>query len=91
MQKLIKKRVIHRIKILKGLLNNLEYSIEREEYCTDLLNKSLAIQEAIKSLDALILENHLKTHVKDQIKSKQGQERVVRELLQIYKLSRRKK
>lgn len=52
-----------RINIIKGQLNGLLKMIEDDEYCIDLLNQSLAIQNSIKSLDAVLFERHLKMHV----------------------------
>lgn len=72
-----------RINIIKGQLNGLLKMIEEDEYCIDLLNQSLAIQNSIKSLDAIIFEKHLKTHVVDQFQDKQ--DKAVEELLGLFK------
>lgn len=76
----IKKRALHRSKILHGQFNGLEKAIENEDYCIDILTQSLAIQKSLRSLNKLILENHLKTHVK--VKGK-----AIEELLDLYELS----
>lgn len=52
-----------RINIIKGQLDGLQKMIENDEYCIDLLNQSLAIQNSLKSLDVVIFERHLATHV----------------------------
>lgn len=83
----LKKRAIHRAKILKGQLEGLTKAIDAEEYCTDLLRLSLSIQRSLKSLDALLLENHLKTHVRHQMRQKGEDARAVRELVEVYTLS----
>lgn len=72
-----------RINIIKGQLDGLLKMIEEDEYCIDLLNQSLAIQNSIKSLDALIFEKHLKTHVVDQFKNQR--DKAVEELLRLFK------
>jgi CsoR family transcriptional regulator, copper-sensing transcriptional repressor len=84
----LKKRAIHRSRILQGQLQGLEKMIEKEEYCIDILTQSLAIQKSLASLDKLILENHLNTHVKDQLagKGKKSAEETVEELLNLYEL-----
>ena len=85
----IKKRAIHRSRILQGQLKGLEKMIEKEEYCMDIITQSLAIQKSLASLDKLILENHLKTHIKDKFSSgnnKQNSE-AVGELLNLYELT----
>ena len=83
----IKKRAVHRAKIIQGQLVGLAKAIESETYCTDLLLQSLSIQRSLKSLDALLLENHLKSHVATQIQEKDGLDRVVQELIKVYQLS----
>jgi CsoR family transcriptional regulator, copper-sensing transcriptional repressor len=74
-----------RINIIKGQLNGLLKMIAKDEYCIDLLNQSLAIQNSLKSLDALILERHLRIHVADQFKTKK--ETAVNELIKVFKRS----
>ena len=68
---------------MKGLTK----AIEEEQYCVDLLLQSLSIQESLKSLNRLLLENHLKTHVKHQLQKKDEEERAVKELIRIFSLS----
>ncbi len=55
----------------------------------DTLTQSLAIQKSLKSLDKLVLENHLRTHVKKGIKegSEKDSEKVISEMLDIYELT----
>ncbi len=62
----VKEQSTKRINIIKGQLDGLLKMIENDEYCIDLLNQSLAIQNSIKSLDATLFERHLKTHVLEQ-------------------------
>ena len=83
----LKKRAIHRAKIIRGQLGGLIKAMEKEIYCTELLEQSLSIQRSIKSLDTFILENHLRTHVKHQMQHKGEEEKAVKELIKIYTLS----
>lgn len=76
----IKKRALHRSKIIEGQIKGLIKAVENEDYCVDLLSQSLSIQKALKSFDRLILENHLRMHVK-------ANEKSIKELLKIYTLS----
>jgi DNA-binding FrmR family transcriptional regulator len=62
----IKEKAQKRINIIKGQLDGLQKMIEKDEYCIDLLNQSLAIQNSLKSLDGVLLERHLSTHVAHQ-------------------------
>ncbi|PZR03516.1 MAG: hypothetical protein DI536_35910 [Archangium gephyra] len=59
----LKRRALHRTKILAGQLRGLERMIDEEQYCVDILTQSRAIQRSLRSLDRLIVENHLRTHV----------------------------
>ncbi len=81
----LKKRAVHRAKILKGQLEGLIKAIEQEVYCPKLLEQSLSIQRSLKSLDALLLENHLRTHVKHQLAHQE--KRTIKELVDLYILS----
>lgn len=62
----IKVQAQKRINIIKGQVDGLQKMIEDDKYCIDLLNQSLAIQNSLKSLDVVLYERHIKTHVKDQ-------------------------
>ena len=85
----IKKRATHRSKIIEGQFKGLQKAIENEEYCMDILTQSLAIQKSLASLNKLILENHLRTHVTDMMSSNESdqQEKAVEELLNLYELN----
>ncbi len=84
----IKKRALHRTRILAGQLRGLEKMIESEDYCLDILTQSLAIQKSLGSLNKLLVENHLRTHVSEQFEAGgEERERAVEELLRVFELS----
>lgn len=85
----IKRRALHRSKILQGQLKGLEKMIDKEDYCMDIITQSLAIQKSLSSLNKLIVENHLRTHVKDNLSSanEKKQAQSIEELLELYKLT----
>ncbi|MEK7117136.1 MAG: metal-sensitive transcriptional regulator [Patescibacteria group bacterium] len=83
----LKRRALHRAKIIRGQLDGLVKAIEKETYCTDLLGQSLSIQRSLKSLDAFLLENHLRSHVKHQMQNKNEREKAIGELIKVYTLS----
>lgn len=64
--------------------------IENEEYCMDIITQSLAIQKSISSLNKLIIENHLKTHISENMASKNPKSRAaaLTELLDLYELDK---
>lgn len=88
----IKKRAVHRSKIINGQIKALVEAIESEEYCVDIMTQSLAIQQSLRSLNKLVLENHLDTHVRDGIGdgSKKDQDKIIAELLHIYELTNKR-
>ena len=85
----IKKDAIRRMKIIQGQVNKILLMIEGEEYCPDVLTQSLAAQNALKQVDAKLLEGHLKTCVKTQMQ-KGKVDKSVEELLHIFKLTKKK-
>ena len=70
-------------------MRGVQKMIENEEYCMDILAQSLAIQKSIGSLNKLILENHVRTHVKEGLgsASEKDQEKAIGELLSLYELT----
>ncbi len=70
-------------------MRGVQKMIENEDYCMDILTQSLAIQKSIGSLNKLILENHVRTHIKDSLVSstEAEQDKAVEELLALYELS----
>lgn len=71
-------------------MNGLLRMVEDDKYCVDIITQSSAIKEALSGVEHLILENHLSTHVLEQIRD--GQEKkAVNEILKVYKLAQKKK
>lgn len=79
----VKEQAQKRINIIMGQLMGLQKMIDNDEYCIDLLNQSLAIQNSLRSLDAVLFERHLKTHVVHQFANKE--EKAVSELITLFK------
>lgn len=89
MKHVIKKKALRRLKILEGQIRGLQRMVEEEVYCIDILTQSSAVKEALSGIEDLILENHLSTHVIEQVKAGKGA-RPAKEILEIYKLAKRK-
>lgn len=92
MTKTYKQRASQRSKIIEGQFKGLVEAIENDKYCMDILTQSLAIQQSLRSLNKLVLENHLNTHVKHGLsegdeKTKQS---IIDELSQLYHLTNSK-
>lgn len=72
-----------RINIIKGQLDGLQKMIDTDEYCIDLLNQSLAIQNSLRSLDAVLFKRHLAIHVTHQFHNEE--EKAIEELVTLFK------
>ena len=85
----IKKRASHRTKIIEGQIKGLQKMIDNEQYCMDILTQSLAIQKSLASLNKLIVENHITTHITDMLSSSDEKEqtKALEELLNLYELN----
>jgi DNA-binding FrmR family transcriptional regulator len=86
----IKKRALHRTRILEGQLRGVEKMIEAEDYCVDIITQTLAIQKSLTSLNKLLVENHLRTHVTEMFEEGGSRaDAAVAELLTVYELQNR--
>ena len=86
----LKKKAQRRLSLIKGQISGLIKMVDEERYCVDIITQSSAVKEALSGVEDLILENHLSTHVIEQMRS--GKEKkVADEILKIYKLAQKKK
>lgn len=83
----LKKKTIHRAKIIRGQLDGLVKAIEAEKYCVNLMTQSRSIQLSLKSMDRLLLANHLSSHVKHMLNDKKQESKAIKELVDLYALS----
>jgi len=72
-----KERIIHRLKITQGHLKKVQDMVEGDEYCINIIHQSQAIQKALKEIDHLVLEEHLKGCVSDAIKAGKSEDAVL--------------
>lgn len=86
----IKRRALHRTKILQGQIKGIEKMIADEDYCMDIITQTLAVQNSLSSLNKLMVENHLRTHVSNKLSSsdEQLQTEAINELISLYELTR---
>ena len=89
MDKAIQKKAVRRLRIAAGQVKGLEKMVSEGKYCIDIINQSLAIKQALSSVEDLILENHLRTHVVMQMKHHK-ESKAIKEILSVYKLSKKK-
>ena len=77
-------KTLHRLKIARGHLDKVIDMVEKDSYCIDVVHQSIAVQTALKKVDELILENHLKTCVADNIR-KGDAENAIKEVMEVLK------
>lgn len=85
----IKTRAVRRLKIIEGQVRGLQKMVEGDTYCIDIIAQASAVKEALSSVEDVLLENHLSTHVAEQMKSGKDAQ-AVEEILRVYKLKRKK-
>ncbi|MFA7216387.1 MAG: metal-sensitive transcriptional regulator [Candidatus Paceibacterota bacterium] len=85
----IKKQLVNRLKRIEGQVRGLEQMVLNDKYCIDIITQSNAVRKALLGVENIVLENHLSTHVIDQIKQKE-EDRAIKEILKVYKLSNNK-
>lgn len=76
-----------RIKKIEGQIRGISKMIEKRDYCMNIMQQIAAVNGALKSLNAILLENHLNTCVKDAMQSdnKKQIEIKIKELVDIYR------
>lgn len=89
-QKDTQKRILHRLKIARGHLDKVIKMAEEQEYCINVIHQNQAVQSALHEVDTLLLDNHLKTCVVENIK-KGDAESSINELMEVFKRSNGKK
>ncbi|MEK7187267.1 MAG: metal-sensitive transcriptional regulator [Patescibacteria group bacterium] len=89
MRKDVKNKLASRLHRIEGQVRGLERMVDEEKYCIDIITQSSAIKEALSSVEDLLLENHLTTHVVEQMKSGK-EDQAMKEIMKVYKRSKKK-
>ena len=74
-----KKDLMNRLKRIEGQVRGVEGMLENGAYCTDILMQVSAITSALNSFNKVLLGNHVKTCVAENIRS--GNDEVIDELV----------
>ncbi len=77
------KDMINRLSRIEGQIRGIKGMVEKNVYCTDILIQVAAVNSALHSFNRVLLENHIKTCVTQDIKN--GKEETVDELIQTLK------
>jgi CsoR family transcriptional regulator, copper-sensing transcriptional repressor len=76
----IKQDIVVRLNRVEGQIRGISKMVAEDTYCDSVLNQITSAEAALKAVRMLLLENHIKTCVVEQIT--QGKDSVVDELLQ---------
>ena len=73
------KDLINRLNRIEGQIRGIKGMVEKDAYCPDIITQVAAANAALNSINKVLLANHIKTCVTDDIKS--GKEGTVDELV----------
>ena len=73
------KDLIHRLNRIEGQIRGIKGMVEEDIYCTDILVQVSAVKAAMDGFSKVLLANHIKTCVTEDIKA--GKEETVDELV----------
>lgn len=75
------KDLMNRLSRIEGQVRGVKAMIERNAYCTDIITQVSAINSALNSFNKVLLANHIKTCVTQDIKD--GNDETVDELVTV--------
>ena len=73
------KKLIHRLNRIEGQIRGIRGMVERNAYCTDILTQVSAANAALNSFTKVLLANHIKTCVAQDIRD--GKDETIDELV----------
>lgn len=74
-----KRDLMNRLKRIEGQVRGVEGMLENDAYCTDILMQVSAITSALNSFNKVLLANHMRTCVADNIR--EGNDEIIDELV----------
>ena len=80
-----KKNILRRLKIIRGHLDKVIKMVDEEEYCFSIIQQTTAIENALKKVSEILLEHHLKTCVRESLKSNRDVDKKVKEVIEVFK------
>lgn len=75
------KDLIHRLNRIEGQVRGIKNMVENDAYCVDIMTQVAAIRAALNSFNKVLLGNHVRTCVADDIRA--GKDETVDELVNI--------
>lgn len=89
MQRETKKNLLNRLARVEGQVRGLKKMVEEDKYCIEVITQSSAVRSALAAVEDKLLENHLSTHVIEQMKGRQSR-KATEEILSVLRKSRGK-
>lgn len=71
--------LMNRLKRIEGQVRGIQGMLEKDAYCTDILVQVSAVNAALNSFNKVLLANHLRTCVSENIRN--GNDEVIDELV----------
>jgi DNA-binding FrmR family transcriptional regulator len=78
-----KKKIINRLNRMEGQIKGIKKMIGEDRYCDDVLIQLSAIDKSIKSLENVIIENHIQECVLNNIE--RGNLEIIDEVIQLFR------
>lgn len=73
------RNLMNRLRRIEGQVRGIQNMLENDAYCTDILMQVAAVNAALNSFSKVLLANHVRTCVADNIRS--GNDEVIDELV----------
>ncbi len=77
-------RITHRLKIARGHMDKIIQMMNDDAYCIDIMHQMLAVERGLEQTGNLLLENHLKSCVAQEIKKGNANESI-EEIMQVFR------
>lgn len=77
------KDLVNRLNRIEGQIRGIKGMLDKNAYCVDILNQVSAAQSALNGFSKVLLENHIKTCVINDVR--QGKDEVIDELVDTIK------
>lgn len=78
--------ILNRLKSIEGHVRGIERMVEGGNYCIDIVNQILAVQQALQKVNSMVLDRHLHTCVTTAIRGDDPdeRERIIGEIMGVF-------
>lgn len=82
----VKLDCLKRLNYIEGHIKGIRKMVDEDKYCIEVLHQTYAVRKALKKLDSLLLEGHLRSCVPVGVREGR-EEQVLSELIDLYNLA----